>query len=186
MARRGTPAVIRSDNGTNFVGAYRLLDAAYEAIHLQQPDEALATFLTNHQIEWLHTPARSPHFGGIWEAGVKQMKHLMYKTLELYKLTPEQLMTVLTEVEAILNSRPLAPMDSLPIDGEQALTPAHFLIGRSLKALPLPADESRPTHLLRCWALCQRLNEEIWRKWSGEYLQLLQRAYKWQHPRRNI
>ena len=102
---------------------------------------------------------------------MKQMKHLLYKTLELYKLTPEQLMTVLTEVEAILNSRPLAPMDSAPIDGEQALTPAHFLIGRSLKALPLPADESRPTHLLRRWVLCQRLNKEIWRKWSGEYTQ---------------
>ena len=77
-------------------------------------------------------------------------------------------MTVLTEVEAILNSRPLAPMDSAPIDGEQS---AHFLIGRSLKALPLPADESRPTHLLRRWVLCQRLNKEIWRKWSGEYTQ---------------
>ena len=71
---------------------------------------------------------------------MKQMKHLLYKTLELYKLTPEQLMTVIMEVKAILNSRPLAPMNSAPINGEQALTPAHFLIGRSLKALPLPHD----------------------------------------------
>ena len=186
VARRGVPATIRSDNGSNFVGAHRVLDAAYKSLISQDPDESLIQYLTSQRIEWLHTPARSPHFGGIWEAGVKQMKTLLFKTLDPYKLTPEQLSAVLTEAEAILNSRPLVPMDSAPTDGEEILTPAHFLIGRSLKALPHKPDSSRHIQLLRHWALCQCLTEDLWRRWSGEYLQLLQKTQKWRHPTRSV
>ncbi len=80
-------------------------------------------------------PCKVPHFGGIWEAGVRQMKNLLLKTVKPHHLTPEELMTVTVEVEPMLNSRPLARTESTHTDGEEILTPGQFLIGRSLKAL---------------------------------------------------
>ena len=107
VARRGRPNTILSDNGTNFVGAHRVIDAAYHHLDLQDSDGSLLQFLADQRITWKHSPARFPHFGGIWEAGVRQMKSLLYKHLGPRKLTTEQMYTVLTKVEAILNSRPL-------------------------------------------------------------------------------
>ena len=57
------------------------------------------------------------------------MKTLLYKHLNTQRLTAEELYTVLAEVEAILNSRPLSPLDSAPVDGARILTPGHFLVG---------------------------------------------------------
>ena len=114
------------------------------------------------------------------------MKALLYKTVQPYRLTPEELVTVTVEVEAILNSRQLLPMDSAPVDGEQVLTPAHFLIGRSLKSLPCQSDRRQKISVLKRWALCQRLTEDLWCQWSGEYIQLLQKVYKWRYPKQSV
>ncbi len=78
---------------------------------------------------------RAPHFGRLWEAVVKSAKHLIVRAMANVLLTAEDLGTLLSEVEAILKSRPLAPLNQDPNDGE-ALTPAHLLIGCSLRALP--------------------------------------------------
>ena len=48
------------------------------------------------------------------------------------KLTYEELSTVLTQIEAVLNSRPLVPMVTQDGEGVEAFTPGHFLIGKSL------------------------------------------------------
>ena len=114
VARRGRPNTILSDNGTNFMGVHRVIDAAYHHLDLQDSDGSLLQFLVDQRITWKHSQARSPHFGGIWEAGVRQMKSLLYKHLGPRKPTTEQMYTVVTEVEAILNSRPLMPMESSP------------------------------------------------------------------------
>ena len=83
------------------------------------------------------------------EAGVKQMKALLYKTLGTRKMTSEEMYSILIEVEAILNSPPLVLMDSTPLDGAQVLTPGHVLVGRSLKALPDMPDTATNIKALR-------------------------------------
>jgi hypothetical protein len=93
--------------------------------------------------------------------------------------------TVLTQIEACLNSRPLV---SLPPDddGVDALTPGHFLIGRPLTALPDPAMTYRSISVLIRWHLCQALVQHLWQRWSVEYLNSLQRVSKWRNPSRNL
>ena len=94
VARRGRPALLMTDNGSNFVGAQRELAELYQLLSTPESTESVSQYLTDSKIEW---PARSPHFGGIWEAGVKQMKALLYKDIGTQRLTSEEFFTVLTE-----------------------------------------------------------------------------------------
>ncbi len=79
----------------------------------------------------IHTATRT----SFWEAAVKSTKTHLRKILGEVKLTYEEMSTVLSQIEACLNSRPLVPLNNED-DGIEALTPGHFLIGRPLKALP--------------------------------------------------
>ena len=84
-------------------------------------------------------------------------------------LTFEEFITVLTQVEACLNSRPLTPVNS----------PDHFLIGRALTSLPDPQMSYRSVSLLKRWHLCQNLIRHFWERWCNEYLCTLKKYNKW-------
>jgi len=99
--------------------------------------------------------------GGLWEAAVKSMKLLMRKTLQSQLLKVDELTSVLVEIEAVLNSRPLTPLETTDPD-DIVLTPGHFLIGRPLLAPPTKAATSQSISSLRRWQLVQRINQDIW------------------------
>ncbi|XP_070851582.1 uncharacterized protein [Drosophila suzukii] len=80
-------------------------------------------------------PTKAAHFGFLWEAAVKSAKSLLYRTLINSRFTFEERCTITAEVEAMLNSRPLSPLCPDPND-HRALTPGHFLVEKSLRALP--------------------------------------------------
>ena len=80
------------------------------------------------------------------------LKHIV----STVKLTLEEMSTVLTQIEACLNSRPLVPV-ICDEDGFEPLTPGHFLIGRSLDSLPDHSLSYRSIPLLCRWHLCQNL-----------------------------
>lgn len=69
-------------------------------------------------MNWHFIPAKSPHFGGLWEAAVKSCKHNLKRVLNNTPLTYEEFYTLLTQVEAVLNSRPLTPLSQDPNDFE--------------------------------------------------------------------
>ncbi|GFV12717.1 integrase catalytic domain-containing protein [Trichonephila clavipes] len=71
MARRGKCAKLFSDNGKNFVGASNEIKNSLEIV--RNPDEKLANCLAAEGIEWKFIPARSPNFGGLWEAAIKSL-----------------------------------------------------------------------------------------------------------------
>ena len=98
----------------------------------QKTQKEVSEFCSSQNINWKFIPERAPHFGGLWEAAVKSFKTHLRKVLGEAKLTFEEYTTVLTQVEACLNSRPLCPLPDSD-DGIEALTPGHFLIGRPLE-----------------------------------------------------
>ena len=90
------------------------------------------------------------------------------------------------DIEATLNSRPLVPLDSMPTDGIQVLTPGHLLIGRPLTAIPSRDARVNKVSITKRWNQCQHLSNEYWRLWKAEYLAILNRSAKWRRPQRNI
>ena len=175
-----------SDNGTNFVGASRELRELDQFVRSQKTQQAMSDFCSMQNIDWKFIPERAPHFGGLWEAAVKSMKKHLKCVISDHKLTFEELSTVLSQVEACLNSRPLTPLPDSE-DCIEVLTPGHFLIGQPLEALSDPSGSyHQPISLLRRWQLVQSTVRHFWKRWSAEYLITLTRINKWHHPSRNI
>ncbi len=171
--RRGTPATIWSDNGTNFVGAYHHFQDVKSL--LSRSSSSISHFCGENSIVWKFSPPRTPHMGGLWEATVKRMKTLLHKILGPHHLQFHEFYTALTEVEATLNSRPLTPLYSTDADDQLTITPGHFLIGRPLRSPPtLPPSQAKLSNLRR-WQLVQRLNHDFWIAWRTQYLQSLQK-----------
>ncbi|XP_065094995.1 uncharacterized protein LOC135716231 [Ochlerotatus camptorhynchus] len=183
IARRGYCNEIWSDNGTNLVGADRYLKEIYEVTEAHSKNTE--PFFSNLGIRWRFIPPSSPHQGGIWEAAVKSAKKLLRPVVGNEKLTFEELSTVLCQIEACLNSRPLCPISSSP-DSLEALTPGHFLVGQPLNLLPEPDDTHLKVNQLDHWQKVQRYTVEFWNRWRDEYIATLQPRGKWKNTRDNI
>ena len=185
-ARWGNPTLVWSDHGTNFIGANRELGEFHDFLSSKKTQGDISSFCVPRRIEWKFIPERSPHFGGLWEAAVKSAKMHMKKVIGSTKLTFEEFSTVLTQVEACLNSRPLTPLESAGEEGIEALTPGHFLIGRPLNSIPDTSLAHPSLSLLHRWQLCQTLVRHFWQRWSNEYLSIINKFNKWRHPTQNI
>ncbi|CAI5660547.1 uncharacterized protein LOC106097744 [Oreochromis niloticus] len=124
VARRGTPAELYSDQGTNFRGGERELQAAFAAM-----TSDLQKLLAPQKIVFHFNPPAAPHFGGVWEREIRSVKTALYTTVGSQPLQEEVLRTVLVEVEGILNSKPLGYVPS-DISDPDPVTPNCFLMGR--------------------------------------------------------
>lgn len=184
IGRRGHVLHLYCDNGTNFVGANNILklesEEAVDDFNLKIK-EKLATINTTFHFN----PSISPWMGGIWERGIGSIKHHLKRTIGNRVLTYEQLSTVLTQIEAVLNSRPISAMSENPEDLD-VLTPGHFLIGSALLGPIEPNLMEENENRLSRWQLCTRMKQEFWNKWSNDYLSSLQIRSKWKEERENL
>ena len=146
IARRGYPTLIWSDNGTNFVGANREIKEFHEFLKKQQTNGVISEFCSTSNVEWRFIPEHGPNFGGLWEVAVKSTKTHLRRIVGDVKLSFEEFTTVLAQIEACLNSRPLVYTNSPDDDGIEILTPGHFLIGQSMTLLPDSAVSYRSAH----------------------------------------
>lgn len=182
VSRRGKCTKIYSDNGTNYVGAYRQLKELYDFIG--KNENTLHQNMLKMGLTWVFSPARTPHFGGIFEACVKSTKFHLHRIIGETKLTYEEFFTITTQVEACLNSRPISPLSNDPND-PSPLTPGHFLTGGPLTAIPEPNFLEYKDNILSRWQLVQKITQDFWKRWSKEYIHHLQSRSKWAINRPN-
>ena len=162
-----------SDNGSNFIGTRNELLKVQELLNREKQEN----FINNQGIEWVTIPTKAPHFGGLWEATVKSMKRHMRRVIGLQVLNYEELVTIIIQIEAVLNSRPLYPMSNDPTD-LSPLTPGHFLIGSPLLSLPeRETDDATPLPIRI--QLIKKIQDDFWKRWKRDYLVTLQIRKKW-------
>ncbi|XP_058467437.1 uncharacterized protein LOC131439240 [Malaya genurostris] len=174
IARRGTPKVLFSDRGTNFVGASRELREAEGTINQQKIMEEFVSTET----QWLFNPPAAPHMGGSWERLIRTVKKNLASICPTKKPTDEVLRSLLTEIESVVNSRPLT---HVPIDDESdpALTPNHLLLGSSNGTKPLSVNDNSGLALKQGWRTSQTLANQFWKRWLTDYLPEITRRTKW-------
>lgn len=178
--RRNCPTKIWSDNATNFVATNRKMEEFKQFYWREDTQSAITNWCRdNKEVTWAFVPPRSPHFNGLAEAAVKSAKYHLMKLPHINSLTFQELNTVVIMIEGILNSRPLMPLSSSPDDGEP-MTPAHFLVGKSLRSLPEPIANENSS---KSWEKTIAIKQAFWRKWFREYLKTLQQKHKWQEPK---
>lgn len=177
-SRRGRCAHAYSDNGTNFIGAKGVLDDLQRLLNSEYHKNELLKYCNENAIEWHNIPPRSPHFGGLWEAAVKIAKSHMKRVIGDNSFTMEELSTLIVEIEACMNSRPLTPMSNDPSDLE-VLCPSHFLIGSPLTSLPDPDLTHLNYNRLKHYQQIQYLLQTFWKRWHTEVLSELQERNKW-------
>ncbi|XP_043656377.1 uncharacterized protein LOC122622192 [Drosophila teissieri] len=155
VGRRGLPEKVYSDNATNFVGACNVLKELSEAFHRSRDE------LSGYAAQ-----------------------RVVFHTAEVRRtLTADELSTHLVEVEALLNSRPIASPGNDPNDGE-ALTPGHLLIGQPLITLPQESGTGGVCSKASCaylkrWRMLSALKQQFWDSWSKDYIASLQQRNKW-------
>ncbi|XP_062714171.1 uncharacterized protein LOC134290954 [Aedes albopictus] len=173
IGHRGIPAEIHSDNAKNFSGARNELKALYYLLNDPANNFTITKELSQQGIKWQFIPPRAPNFGGLWEAAVRSVKTALKKEIGLQQLSYDDFTTLLVQITATLNSRPLSSLTDDPTEFE-ALTPAHFLIGSAMKALPEPDLVNIPTNRLDHYQQTQQMFQRFWQRWSKLYLTQLQ------------
>jgi len=173
VSRRGCPSTIWSDNGTNFRGAHTEINNALKEIDTN----AISNVCTNKGIFWRFNPPLAPHMGGCWERMVRAVKNALNTTLKERFPTDETLLTLMMEAEHLVNCHPLTHV-SLDPDDMEALTPNHFLMGRSSN-VRLPGKFWEGELCLRKqWRKAQVLTDMFWRRWVREYFPILLKRTK--------
>ncbi|XP_058792183.1 uncharacterized protein LOC131664808 [Phymastichus coffea] len=172
--RRGYPRKIYSDNGTNFIRANKELNA--EGVNLDVNKQQ--RFARSKNIAWHFNPPDAPHMGGAWERLVRSVKIALSHVLNEQSQSEEVLSTLMVEIEHMVNSRPLTHVSVDP-DEEEALTPNHFLIGRSSGYPDTDSCDMEIVSPRRTFEITQNLANGFWKRWLRSYLPTLLPTKKW-------
>nr|XP_054773990.1 uncharacterized protein LOC129282079 [Lytechinus pictus] len=180
FAVRGQPALLLSDNGTQFVGAERELREMVRGWSYEE----LKDFCAERGTTWKFTTPSAPHHNGCAEALVKSCKIALKKAVGDQLVTPFELHTCLQEVANLVNQRPIGRTPNDPDDGAY-LCPNDLLLGRSSSAVPQgPFRETKnPRHHFE---FVQRIVDAYWKSWMRDVFPLLVPRRKWNSDRRNV
>lgn len=131
ISRRGQPEEMRSDNGGNFVRGEKELRDALNSWNQSQ----IHDYLLQRNIKWTFNPPAGSHHGGVWERCIRTVRKVLRALTKEQVLDEEGLTTLMCEVEAIVNGRPITKVSDDPHDLEP-LTPNHLLLLRAGPSVP--------------------------------------------------
>ena len=123
--------------------------------------------------------------GGVWERMVRSVKEVLHGILKEHVLTDPQLNTVLTEVESIVNSRPLTHVLDDVMDLEP-LRPNHLLLGKHRNWSAIIDTSSQDVFSRKKWRQVQGIRSRFWERWTKEYLPALTRRSRWKMKNPNV
>ena len=183
---RGPVKIIRSDRGTNFIGAASELQL--DVINVE--DQPTKQFLLNSGTQWIFNTPHSSHMGGAWERMIRTCRRILdsiFMEHSQIRLTHDILNTFMAEVSAIVNSRPLVPV-STDSECPLILTPAMLLTQKTeYKFLTGACEGGSSRNMYKSsWKRVQALSTVFWSRWRKEYLPLLQERRKWSETRRDL
>lgn len=159
IAIRGPVREIYCDRGTNFIGAISELTG-----------DGVVKFKVN--------PPSASHMGGVWERMIRTARNVLQGLLRTHggRLNTSSLRTLLYEVMAIMNSRPLSAVT----EEDMPLTPNMLLTMKSDVVIPPPGEYAEADiYARKRWRAVQYLANTFWNRWKNEYLSQLQARQKW-------
>ena len=179
VSRRGPVKHIFSDNGTNFVGCARLMQESVKKWNQAQ----IHLSLRQMNVAWTFNPPSATHMGGVWERMIRVVRNVLLAITPKQTLYDDDLITLFTEVEAIVNSRPLT---NVPLEaGEDTpLTPNHLLRFNPAVAPPCILTEKSDNYSRQRFRIVQFAADEFWKKWVVEYSKTIQTRSKWHKTRK--
>ena len=129
VARRGLPASFISDNARTFKSASKDLRKIIRS-------QEFSRYMTKNRVGWKFIVDKAPWWGGFWERLVKTVKLCLKKIIGRAIVTYDELATILTEVESVINARPITYVYDDEESVSYALTPSHLINGRMITAMP--------------------------------------------------
>ena len=180
LAMRGRPAVILSDNGSQFVGAEKELRQMVGDVN----EDEVKEFCGEKGMQWKFITPGAPHQNGCAEALVKTCKRALKKAVGSQVLTPLELYTVLLEVANLVNQRPIGRIPNDPDDGNY-ICPNDILLGRASSEIPQGPFKgtNNPRHRVE---FVQKIIDSFWKRWSRDVFPSLIPRKKWQVEKRNV
>lgn len=189
VGRRGPVKRLRSDHGTNFVGASSELAHALKEMNTSKVKQELLKDNCDFVTFDMSQPPYSSHMNGAVERMIRSVRNVLSALLTTHgsQLDDELLNTFMVEAEAIVNSRPLTYVDTADPDSPLPLSPSQILTLKPDVVLAPPGVFlKQDMYCTRRWRRVQYLADQFWRQWRKEFLPQMQERRKWENPKFNL
>ena len=177
---RGPIKTLRSDQGTNFIGAFN------QENNLRKED--FENEFRSEKFSWIFNPPYASHFRGVFERKIKSVRSIMNACTLLMGqryINLDELLTLFAEASSIINNTPLSPISFSP-DDPHPITPAKLLLLRGENVPQIlynPSNADMVSYGSMRWKRVQYLSTQFWVRWRREYIQEMTKRHKWRIPR---
>jgi len=154
VARRGSPELIRSDNGENFVSGERELNRSIK----EWNQEKITDFQLQRNVQWVFNSPYGSHHGGPWERCLRTVRKVLSALVREQVLDDVGLSTFMCEAESIVNSTPLTKVSD-DVRDVKPLTPNHLLLLRCSQSFPPGIFAKEDIYAKHRWRQVQYLSD---------------------------